>query len=112
MPHQQYQKCIDACNDCAVECEHCASSCLQEDKVQEMARCIRLDLDCSLVCAMTSKLMARGSEFAPEFCRQCAEVCDACAEECARHDDEHCQRCAKTCRRCAEECRKMASITV
>ncbi|MFN0050506.1 MAG: four-helix bundle copper-binding protein [Cytophagales bacterium] len=26
MSHQQFKVCIDACNDCADECEHCATA--------------------------------------------------------------------------------------
>lgn len=30
MPPEQFQSCIDACNDCAAACDHCAMSCLKE----------------------------------------------------------------------------------
>ena len=112
MPHEIYESCIQACNDCATACEHCASACLDEKDVQAMTRCIRLDMDCALICAMASKLMSRGSEEAPAVCGICADVCRRCAEECRKHDDEHCQTCADACERCAEECEKMAGARV
>lgn len=108
MSHEKYQSCIDACNDCEVQCEHCASACLEEDMVKELTRCIKLDLDCALICAMSAKLMSRGSEEAPHICRHCAEVCRRCAEECRKHDMEHCRECAEKCISCAEECEEMA----
>ena len=108
MPHQQYETCIEACNACAVECEHCASACLQERDVNAMAHCIALDRDCAKVCYTASALMASASTFAEEFCKVCADVCRACAEECRKHDMDHCQQCAQACENCAQECERMA----
>ncbi|MEW6158544.1 MAG: four-helix bundle copper-binding protein [Verrucomicrobiota bacterium] len=108
MAHEKYQSCIDACHACATECEHCASACLKEEDVQNMTRCIELDWDCALICAVAAKFMARDSEFAETICRQCAEICRACGEECRKHQVDHCQRCADACEKCAEECERMA----
>lgn len=104
-----FQSCIDACNACANACDHCAASCLQEEDVKMMARCIATDMDCAQVCRLAASLMARGSEHAAAFCRLCAEVCRNCGDECAKHDMDHCQQCAAACKRCAEECEKMAA---
>lgn len=109
MAHEQFQSCIQACYACAAACDHCATACLAEDDVKQMARCIRLDLDCADICRMAAAYMARDSELARNVCRLCAEVCEACGEECAKHDPDHCQQCADACRRCAEECRRMAA---
>jgi uncharacterized protein DUF326 len=110
MPHQQFQSCIDACNQCAQACGHCAASCLEEKDVQTMTRCIQLDIDCAEICRLAVGYMARGSELARVVCEVCAEVCEVCAEECAKHDKmQHCRECAQACRRCAEECRRMAA---
>jgi len=38
-------RCIDECVDCAATCTGCADSCLGEEDVQELVRCIRLNLD-------------------------------------------------------------------
>ena len=108
MSHENHQNCIEACHACAIECEHCASACLQEDDVKMMARCIELDRSCADICALAEREMARGSDFAERVCQLCAEICDACGAECARHQVDHCQRCAEACRRCAEACREMA----
>jgi hypothetical protein len=42
MPHEKYQRCIDACIACAIACEHCASECLREKDLQKMARWIAI----------------------------------------------------------------------
>lgn len=109
MAHLQHQSCIDACNACADACDHCSTACLQEPDVKAMARCIALDMDCAAICRLSAGYMSRGSDFARQLCRLCAEVCQACGDECARHPHDHCQACAAACRKCAEECRKMAA---
>lgn len=109
MSHQKFQECIDACLECAIECEHCSTACLQEDDVKMMSKCIQLDRDCADICALTARLLARGSEHGMHLMKECAEVCEKCAEECEKHSHmEHCKACAEACRRCAEECRSMA----
>ena len=109
MAHEHFKSCIDACNQCALDCDHCAAACLKDQDVASMARCIQLDVDCAEICRLAVAYMARGSEFAADICEVCATVSDACAQECARHQAEHCQECAKACRRCAQECRQIAS---
>lgn len=110
MAHQQFQSCIEACNDCGVACDHCAVSCLQEQDPKPMARCIALDMDCAQICRLAAAYMARGSEMAAAICQTCAEICEACGDECAKHQMAYCQECAQACRRCADECRRMAGM--
>lgn len=109
MDATDFQRCIDACNACAMACDHCAASCLREEDVKMMADCIANDMDCSQMCRFAAGVMARGSGHAAEVCRLCAAICRACAEECGKHDMDHCQACAAACRHCAEECEKMAA---
>lgn len=112
MVQPQFVSCLEACQRCAAGCDLCASLCLKEPDVTAMAKCIALDTDCADICRLTSTYMARGSEFANQMCRMCAEVCDACAEECEKHAVPHCQDCAQACRRCAQECRAMEPAAV
>lgn len=102
---------VEASLECLVACEVCASACLEEENVRELARCIRLDRDCAEACALAARVMSRGGEQVAEVCRMCARLCDACADECDRHAEhhDHCRLCAEACRRCADECRKMAA---
>ena len=108
MTTDDIQACIDACLACATACDRCAAACLQEDDVKMMARCIANDMDCAQLCRTAAAFMARGSDFARDVCRLCAEVCTACGDECGRHPMDHCQACAQACRTCAEACRRMA----
>lgn len=106
MAHEQNKQLLDALNNCAAECNHCTTACLEEQDVQMLTKCIRLDIDCAAICTLTASLVARGSEHGRHMLKECAEVCNACAEECEKHAShmEHCKRCAETCRACAEAC--------
>src|SRR5262245_55033215 len=112
MFHDQYQSCIAVCTRCTEECEHCAIACRQDPDVANLADCIQLDEDCRDICHTAVAFMLRGSTFAHELCRMCAEVCEACAAECRRHSMEHCLRCAAECEQCAKECHRMTFAAV
>jgi len=107
--YHTYKICIEACLKCAAICNHCASSCTQEEEIKMMARCIQLDMECSAACYAAAQLMSLGSQKAKELCRICADICEICGHECGKHQTEHCQECADACKQCAEECRKMAA---
>jgi Domain of Unknown Function (DUF326) len=108
--YHTYKTCIEACLRCAAICNHCASSCTQEEDVKMMAGCIQLDMECAAICYAAAQLMSMGSSKAMELCRICADICEACGAECAKHThSQHCQECAAACKECAAECRKMAA---
>ena len=108
MSHKENQSLIDALNNCAAECNHCATACLDEKDVTMLAKCIKLDIDCAQICSLTAGFVARGSEHASHLMPECADICNACAEECEKHSHmEHCQKCAEACRKCAEACGQM-----
>ena len=102
------QELINILDDCAQSCNACTAADLLEKEVEMMVRCIRLDIDCAEICALTSNYLSRNSEFAYPMAVQCAVICDVCAEECEKHPDmPHCVECARVCRKCAQECRKL-----
>ncbi len=107
--YHENKSCIDACLRCAAICNHCAFSCLQEEDIKMMARCIQLDMECAAICYAAAQLMSMGSEKAKDICRICADICEACGNECSKHEAEHCRECAEACKRCAEECRRMTA---
>jgi Domain of Unknown Function (DUF326) len=104
-----YETCIEACLACAAACDYCASACLKEANVNEMAKCIQLDMECATVCRASSQLMCLASEHANAMCQLCADICNACAEECKKHNVDHCKKCATICISCAEKCAVMAA---
>ncbi|WP_310558293.1 four-helix bundle copper-binding protein [Flavobacterium sp.] len=105
--------CIDACNDCAAECEHCATACLNEPDATLQSRCIALNRFCADMCRMAVAFMSRSDEhtinFVNKFRALCAEICTACADKCGKHTHlEHCIKCAEACRKCAADCNQMS----
>ena len=103
--NQDIRSMLSALNECANECNYCASACLDEQDVQMLTKCIKLNLDCAVICQLASTLTARGSVHASHVMTECAEICEACADECEKHSHmEHCRKCAELCRACAEVC--------
>src|SRR5688572_14053673 len=103
-------ECLRACYDSAETCTSCADACLAEKDVQNLVRCIGLNLDCADICATTGRLLARFSEPETGLLRHqlqlCQEACEACGAECQKHahHHEHCAVCAEACRQCAQAC--------
>lgn len=109
---------VKAAAECSVVCTTCADACLEEPNVQELRKCIRMNLDCAEICALTATLISRPGEQDRAVLRAqleaCAKACRACAEECGHHGDamEHCRICAETCLECAEACDTMLKSLV
>ncbi|RLJ77639.1 uncharacterized protein DUF326 [Pedobacter alluvionis] len=95
---------IQALLDCALACEHCASSCLKEEDINMMIDCIKLDRDCADICTQAARLLQRDSVIAHQYLLLCEEICRLCAAECSKHDHEHCRQCAVACEECADAC--------
>jgi hypothetical protein len=104
---------IDTLIACSEACTACADSCLSEDAVAELVKCIRTDLDCADICATTARVMSRHTGYDANISRTlleaCATACESCARECARHAQmhEHCRICADACFACERTCREL-----
>ena len=106
--HHEHKSCIDACLECALECQHCGTACIDENRPESAKLC----LQCADICYAAAAAMGGGAQYAQALCGICAETCDNCASECEKHAEvEHCRHCAEVCRRCADECRAMAGLT-
>lgn len=111
--HHMLAESIAACFDCAQNCTACADSCLAEDTVADLTRCIRTDLDCADLCTATGNILSRHTGFDANVTRAtlqaCAAACQACAVECERHAGmhDHCRLCAQACRRCEQACNEL-----
>jgi hypothetical protein len=108
MAHEQFLSCIEACNECAALCEHCATECLSAGNAVELGACIRLNRDCADICRLAAAWMERGSPFSRQIWEFCAAVCQSCEIECERHEALHCKACADACRRCRGSCRSLS----
>lgn len=109
---------VTAAAECSAVCTACADACLEEDNPSELRKCIRLNLDCADITAVTARLISRPGEQDKALLRAqlqaCATSCRACADECDRHAEtmEHCRVCAEACRKCAEACDAMLKALV
>jgi hypothetical protein len=110
-------RCIEECYDCAQTCASCADASLAEDDVKMLARCIRLNLDCTDMCVATGAIVTRHlvieSRILREILAACAQTCQRCEEECLKHASHHahCRVCAEVCGSCREACESaIASI--
>ena len=104
MDPRDHAACIEACDQAATACAHCAAVCLAEPDVKQLARCIALTLDGAALCRLASGFMARGSPAAAMVAGACAGLCEQVAIECARHPREACLTAAQACRECAQAC--------
>jgi len=96
---------IQALLDCAMACEHCGSSSLKEEQdINMMIECIKLNRDCADICTQAARLLQRDSVIGRQYLLLCEEICRLCAEECSNHDHEHCRQCAVACEECADAC--------
>lgn len=103
--------CIAACSECAIACTLCADDCLSEQHVAELVKCIRLNLDCADVCATTSRVVSRQTEYDANLTRSalqaCITTCRSCGDDCRSHGEqgmEHCRVCADQCDQCRRSC--------
>ena len=105
--HEDNKELLRLLNDCAAECNHCYNSCLIEQDIHLLKRCIQLDRDCADFCCVTASFIERGSEHVKHLLQECAEICNTCADECEKYMQmEHCKKCMEICRKCADACMK------
>ena len=103
---------IERLLECASTCTQCADACLSEGN-PDLAKCIRLNLDCADICNAMSRVVSRQTEYDAEVTRPlleaCMAACRSCGEECERHADhmEHCRICAEQCRAGEQSCRTL-----
>nr|WP_289073751.1 four-helix bundle copper-binding protein [uncultured Halomonas sp.] len=92
-----------------VQCTALTGCPLLLGKINKMAECIRMDIQCAQICRLAASYMAQNSEYANDICQLCADICQKCADECAKHDADHCQACAQACQQCANACASIAA---
>jgi hypothetical protein len=113
---QQLADVVEALVDCASTCTQCADACLSEGDVA-LAGCIRLNLDCADICAATSRVMARQTDYdagiTTSLLEACVTACRRCGDECRGHAErmEHCRICADQCHVCEQACQTLLAST-
>ncbi|MGE0697784.1 MAG: four-helix bundle copper-binding protein [Hyphomicrobiaceae bacterium] len=108
-------QCIEACFDCAQTTVACADACLAESDPAPLARCIRVNGECSDIAGVTGRLLSRRLPSNPMIWERQLEslgvAARICAEECEKHASrhEHCRVCADACRKCEAACGALLS---
>lgn len=109
---------VTAAAECSYVCTACADACLEGPNPEDLRKCIRGNLDCAEITAVTARLISRPGEQDRQVLRAqleaCAKSCRSCADECDQHAEsmEHCRICAEACRRCADACDSMLEALV
>jgi hypothetical protein len=77
-----------------------------------LSTCIRLNLDCSEICATAGRLALTQSPLADAVIQASGMASMACAKECERHAErmEHCRVCALACRSCELACKSLLNV--
>ena len=70
-----YSELVESLEKCVEACSNCAASCLNEEDVQTMTTCIKLDLDCADACQLALNLLARNSNHAKSAVEFCKYIC-------------------------------------
>lgn len=101
---------IDTSLNCAQSCTSCADADLLEEDLDDLRRCVALNLSCADVCGTTARVLSRPGYpdhlAVHRLVHACARLCAECAEECARHAEHHrhCAICERACRACERSC--------
>ena len=88
-----------------------ASACMSEG--EDMAVCVRDDLDCADICGATARVLARlnrsDKAVTTSLLAACIEACVECASSCAPHGEhhEHCRLCEQACLACEAACQAL-----
>lgn len=99
------KKVVKKISECQAVCNYCFDSCLHEEHVAMMTKCIALDKECAEICSLAVSSICSSASLVKEVMKLCVKACESCAKECEKHDNSHCRECAKVCRGCAEECK-------
>lgn len=105
-----HNKILDTLQNCEETCEHMITHLLRNQDMQQRAKQLELLRDCSDICTLTSKYIARDSSSSKYAADLCAYICTICGNECLRFGDAESQRCGKICHDCARECKAFTQM--
>lgn len=94
--------------DCKTTCEAMTAIISGKHDFHMRRRQLTLLHDCTDICTLTAKCIARRSMFSRNLANFCAFICEICGFECMLFSDLESQNCACVCIACARECRALA----
>gem|GEM_PF-816766 len=93
---------LAAFNGCVAACENCITSCAEH---QNHPSCVKTCRDCTDICSLAGRLLARGSDLSNDISEVSHKACQACADICGKNiDDPACMSCAQACLNCINVC--------
>lgn len=103
-PMHQCPNICEYVKDCMLHCERMMNVFICRPDSSMRRRQIALLQDCSEVCFLTTRLIARRSPVMKTAILYCAKVCRLCGQESMRYPDAPSQACARMCFHCAAMC--------
>jgi len=104
----QLVACIESCSSASASASACADVCLSQPHADEMATCIRMNLDLSDIASATARVLTRHvghlTQAVVVQVNALAVMALACAIECDQQEKEHTVLCAQACRALVEAC--------
>lgn len=107
MKNSNYISAIQACKECAEECNKCANEALNSGLFKNDDISLLLERNCADMCNFTATLLQTGFRQAEHLAKDCAKACEAFAAECVKHNGEVFKKCADACLKCSAECRRL-----
>lgn len=90
--------------NCESMCEYMITFLCAKEDIELRRKQLQLLRDCTDICTLTAKYVARHSMFSRYCVNLCAYVCDMCGRECMKFKDDESQKCSEMCMQCAKEC--------
>lgn len=103
------EKTIESCRDCHDVCEETIFHGIERGGELAQMDVLGVLMDCAGVCALSAKMMIRGSPYFRRMAPTVIEICERCAEMCDTVPrDNYFTTCANSARRCASNLKQMA----
>jgi hypothetical protein len=99
---------IESCRDCRDICEETIFYAINRGGDLAQMDVLGVLMDCAGSCALSEKMMLRGSPFLRRMVPSIVEICEACAKMCDTVPrDNYFRTCANSARRCADNLSQM-----
>ena len=100
---------IESCRDCHDICEETIFYAIRMGGDLAQMDVLGVLMDCAGTCALSGKMMLRGSPYLRHMAPTVIEICESCATMCDTvPGDDYFRTCASSARRCADNLKQLA----